>query len=144
MMPSVCSWSWRKLLTIREMAGEFIQYKVGIGENILHMWLDNWHLDGVLHTWYGQQIVYDARSKVEAKLSSVLIGKEWCWLPARSDDMVSGQSKLDLVKIGDEDQPCWVVCKKGTYTCSEMWEAMRVKTTTSKLVESSLVSYGYT
>jgi hypothetical protein len=90
------------------------------------------------------RIIYDARSKVEAKLSSVLRGKEWCWFPARTDDMVSVQSKLSMVKIGDEDQPYWVVSKKGTYTCSEMWEAMRVKTTTSKLVESSLVSYGYT
>jgi hypothetical protein len=31
------------------MAREVIQYKVGIGKNV-HMWLDNWHLDGVLYT----------------------------------------------------------------------------------------------
>lgn len=75
-------------MKIQEVARDFIQYKVGNGENI-HLWLGWWHIDGVLYTHYGHRIVYDAGSNMEAKLSSVLIEKEWSWLPARSDDMVS-------------------------------------------------------
>jgi len=33
-MPSACSWSWRKILKIREEARDFIHYKVGIGKHI--------------------------------------------------------------------------------------------------------------
>lgn len=33
-MPSACSWSWPKILKIREEARDFIHYKVGIGKHI--------------------------------------------------------------------------------------------------------------
>jgi hypothetical protein len=44
---------------------------VGNGENI-HLWLDWWHPDEILYTKCGYRVVYDAGSKVEAKLASVL------------------------------------------------------------------------
>jgi hypothetical protein len=37
-------------------------------------------------------------SKPEAKLSSVIKGKEWEWQPARSENLVNIQSKLPMVK----------------------------------------------
>jgi len=42
-----CSWSWRKLLKLRDIAKLFRKFKVGDGTSI-HMWVDNWHPDGVL------------------------------------------------------------------------------------------------
>jgi hypothetical protein len=53
------------------LARKFIQFKVGDGKNIL-MWLDWWHLDGVLYEKYVHRIVYNTGSKVREKLSSVL------------------------------------------------------------------------
>jgi hypothetical protein len=41
--------------------------------------------------------------------------------------MVSVQSKFSMVKLEDADQPVWIISKKGTYTYSETWNAIRVK-----------------
>lgn len=37
----------------------------------IYLWLDWWHPDSVLYEKYGHRAMYDAQSKVEAKLSSV-------------------------------------------------------------------------
>lgn len=49
----------------------------------------SWHPIGILYIKYGNRVVYDAGSSVEAKLSSVLKEREWIWQPARSDDLVN-------------------------------------------------------
>ena len=53
--------------------------------------------NGVLYQTYEHKIVYDAASNLQAKVSSVIQNKEWCWCPARSEDMVEIQSKLSLI-----------------------------------------------
>ena len=65
-----CYWSRRKILKFRDTAKNFIKLKVGDG-NSIHMWFDLWHPNGILYTRFGQMVVYDTGSKVEAKLSSV-------------------------------------------------------------------------
>jgi hypothetical protein len=48
--------------------------------------------------------VYDAASNLQAKVSSVIQNKEWCWCLARSEDMVEIQSKLSLIQIKESDK----------------------------------------
>jgi hypothetical protein len=43
---------------------------------------------GILYDRFGFHVIYDARSNVNAKLSSVLHDGNWLWAPARSDDLV--------------------------------------------------------
>jgi hypothetical protein len=88
------------------------------------MWLDWWHPDRIIYKRFSHRVVYDAGSKVEAKLSSVLNDKVWSWQPARSYQLVNFQSKLPMVRIGVVDQLIWVLSKKGTYTSSETWNAI--------------------
>jgi len=64
------------------------------------MWLDWWHPDRIIYKRFSHRVVYDAGSKVEAKLSSVLNDKVWSWQPARSYQLVNFQSKLPMVRIG--------------------------------------------
>uniref|UniRef100_A0A2N9FAP0 Reverse transcriptase domain-containing protein n=1 Tax=Fagus sylvatica TaxID=28930 RepID=A0A2N9FAP0_FAGSY len=45
---------------------------------------------------YGHRTVYDAASSINAKVKSVLHNNEWCWKPARSEDLVDIQSKLSM------------------------------------------------
>lgn len=80
------------------MARNFIHFRVGDGTNI-HLWLDWWHLVDTLYLRYGHRLVYDTGSKVEARLASFLKRKEWCWPAARSDEMVSVQSKLCMLRL---------------------------------------------
>jgi hypothetical protein len=49
---------------LRDTARKFIKFKVGGIERIFHLWLDWWHLDGVLSERYGHRVVYDVHSKV--------------------------------------------------------------------------------
>jgi hypothetical protein len=75
-----------------------LKFEVGSGENI-HMWLDSWHPAGILLETYGQRVVYDAHSSMEAKLSSVIVNGDWYWKPARSEALVEIQARLPKFKL---------------------------------------------
>jgi len=101
-------------------------FKVGNGENIF-LWLDYWHPDGVLREIYGNRVIYDAGSQLDAKWSSVPRNRNWYWQAAVSDDLLKIQSKLSLVSMGDVDLPTWGVSKKGVYNCANTWNVIRHK-----------------
>jgi hypothetical protein len=82
---------------------------------------------GILFYKYGFQVIYDARSRIDAKLSSVMRGRDWHWIPARSDALVSIQSNLPLVKIGMIDKLLWLPFRNLKHSCKNTWEAIRVK-----------------
>jgi hypothetical protein len=82
-----CRYSPKLLLELEEdshKAKRFMRFEVGNREDI-HLWLDSWHPSGVLLENYGYRVVYDAQSRVEAKLSYVTFNGEWYWKPTRSD-----------------------------------------------------------
>jgi hypothetical protein len=97
-IPQNCSWCWRKLLKLRDIAKKFLRFEVGDGKNI-HLWMDFWHPDGILLEKYGFRAVYDAQSSVEARLSSVIHDGEWFWRPARSEALVDIQSRLTEIRL---------------------------------------------
>jgi hypothetical protein len=49
---------------------------------------------------YGYRVVYDSRSKLDAKLFTVMLGKEWNWPPASSEDLVKIISVILAVILG--------------------------------------------
>ncbi|XP_062162012.1 uncharacterized mitochondrial protein AtMg00310-like [Alnus glutinosa] len=120
-VPQSCSWSWKQILKLREVAKRFLKFKVGDGNRIF-LWLDDWQLDGCLLDKYGYRVVYDAGSSIDAKLSTIICNGEWYWPYARSDRIDDIQSKLLEVEIGNSDFPIWRR-KKGRYTCAETWDA---------------------
>ena len=71
-VPQDSTWSWRKILNLREITRPFIKFIVGFGETIslLH---EYWHPNGTLFLQYGYQAVYDAASSFEAKVSSGMV-----------------------------------------------------------------------
>jgi hypothetical protein len=71
--------------------------------------------------------VYDAVSSINAKVNSVLHNNEWCWKPARSEDLVDIQSKLSMVHIGDCDKAIWMLNSSGKFTCADTRQHLRVK-----------------
>jgi hypothetical protein len=76
---------------------------------------------------FGYRIIYDSNSQLEAKLDSVIRQGNWCWCPARSDDLVAIQSKLPEVPIGEVDKPVWTIARSGSYVCSDTWNHLRKK-----------------
>jgi hypothetical protein len=117
-IPQDCSWCWRRLLKLRNVAWNFIFFEVGDGQNI-HLWSDNWHPCGVLIERYGFRVVYDASSRLKSKLSSILSNETWCWKPAKSEDLVAIQSRLPEIPLGLVDNPMWKVARKGSFVSSE-------------------------
>jgi len=83
------------------------------------LWLDHWHLCGILFDTYGFRVVYDAQSRLEAKVSSMIKNKVWYWKAARSNALVDIQSRLPEIKISACDIPIWSISKKGSYVCSD-------------------------
>jgi len=76
---------------------------------------------------FGYRIIYDSNSQLEAKLDFVIRQGNWCWCPARSDDLVAIQSKLPEVPIGEVDKPVWIIARSGSYVCSDTWNHLRRK-----------------
>jgi hypothetical protein len=66
-IPQNCSWCWRKILKLRDIAKGLLRFEVGNGENI-HLWLDSWRPYGILLGKYGYRAVYDAQSNVEQSI----------------------------------------------------------------------------
>jgi hypothetical protein len=75
------------MLELRGEARKFLKLEVGDGRDI-HLWFDWWHLNGGPYEKYGYQVVYDAHSKMEARLSTVIREEKWNWRPARSEELV--------------------------------------------------------
>jgi len=102
-----CSWSWKKLLRLRDIAKTFIHYQIGDGSQIF-LWYDHWHPAGYLLDTYGFWVVYDV---------FYLLKKDWFWPSARSEDLVAIQSKLPEIILGDTDKSLWN-SSRGTYSCA--------------------------
>ena len=70
-IPQQSTWGCRNLLKIGNIEDkQFLKFEVGDGKNIF-LWLNWWHLDGVLYQVYGYRMVHDAASSIEAKLVCV-------------------------------------------------------------------------
>lgn len=112
-------------MKLRDLARKFLKLQLGEVRNV-HLWLDNWHPDGILLHRYGFQTIYDVGSSLEAKVSSVMREENWCWQPARSDNLVLIHSKLVLVNVGGKDT-CLECVEERVYSNADTWEAFRLK-----------------
>jgi len=124
-IPQACSWSWKRLLKLCDIAKLFIRFKVGNGSRIF-LWFDQWHPFGYLLDNLGHRVVYDAGFPVGSKLSAIIRNGSWFWPYARSDTIVAIQSKLTDVPIGNTNLPVWK-SSNGIYSCSATWELLREK-----------------
>lgn len=104
-IPNDCSWSWRKLLKLRDKAEPIMKILLGNG-NDTWLWLDNWHPCGVLLNTFGDWIRYDAGLDRLTKVNRFLEDGRWKPFPIRSDDLrVVGAmlSKIELLNVEDKD-----------------------------------------
>jgi hypothetical protein len=71
---------------------------------------------------FGHRVVYDAHSRLEAKLSSIILNGEWFWKPVRSKALVEIQARLHEIRFGHYDKLLWTASRKGSYVSSETWD----------------------
>jgi hypothetical protein len=87
---------------------------------------DVWHPVGYLLEKFGFRAVYDAGSHIGARVSSIIRNGEWFWPFVHSHSIVTVQSQLHEIDIGETDLLIWIL-KTGSYSCGETWETLRSK-----------------
>jgi hypothetical protein len=58
------------------MKQSILSFDVRNGKNI-YFWFDACHLDEMLYEKYGHRVIYDAHSKLEAQLDSIIQDGQW-------------------------------------------------------------------
>ena len=90
-MPSICSWTWRKLLNLRNSFRHFIQHSIGNGRDTF-LWFDYWLHIGPIHSYFGDRdgdrIIYDSGLPRYARVSDIIDGENWHWPIANSPDLI--------------------------------------------------------
>lgn len=77
-VPNDCSWSWRKLLNLRDTF-----HPVGNGKGTF-LWFDNRHPLGPIVQKYSSRICYDTAIPVYAKVNTIIEENGWKWPAVRS------------------------------------------------------------
>jgi hypothetical protein len=75
-IPIDCSWYWKKLLKLRNIAKQFLSFKVGNGSHI-SFWHDKWHPTDYLLDCFGSRVVYDLSIPLDAKVFKIIKGGDW-------------------------------------------------------------------
>ena len=57
-IPSDCSWTWQKIIVLREKFRAYSKCSMGNGKNI-HLWFDNWLSIGPIAQLMGDQPIYE-------------------------------------------------------------------------------------
>lgn len=107
--PNNCSWSWRKLLKLRDRA-EYMKSIVGNGQST-YLWLDNWHPNG-------ERIRYDSRLDRITMLNRILLNGEWCSFLAVSTDIMEVQSllsRIEMLHYDELDTVVWIANPNGIF-----------------------------
>ena len=120
------SWTWRKILKLRQIAQSFIKYKIGNGRDTW-MWLDNWHPNGPLVKHYGPRIVYDSGRNITDWVSNFIQNNRWNLPIARSRDLINIKNNMPLYRLDDSvhDYVEWSLHKSGSFSVASAWEAIR-------------------
>ena len=120
------SWTWRKLMKLKDIAWSFIKYKIGNG-NDTWLWVDNWHPHGPLLRRYGPRILYDANSNITARVCDIIRDGNWYMPRALSRDLIAIRDELPLYNPvgGDVDRVDWVLNASKKFSCKSAWENLR-------------------
>ena len=126
--PSICSWSWRKILQLKDKIRPFIKHKVCNGKGTF-LWHDFWISVGPLVSYYGDRIVYDSAIRSNAQVAEVIEEGRWNWPLANSVDLIDIKNRcvnyqLDVTR---EDIISWTLGPSGVFSVNSAWNHFRPK-----------------
>ena len=125
-IPSNCSWSWRKILQLRERIRPFIRHKVcnGVGT---FLWHDFWNPFGPLLPCFGERIIYDFSIHRNAHVAEVIGGGRWNWPIANFADLIAIKNCCGEYPLDDsrENIISWTLAPSGEFSFSSAWNHIR-------------------
>ena len=134
--PTDCSWIWRKVLSLREVAKQLILYSIGNGLGT-SLWFDPWWKHQSLASSLNDPIIHAAGSSSSALVYTLICFGEWR-LPRGNSQLHHANSSL-ASWIRDFDYPSfdleksdlisWDGVKKGDVCTRVIWESIRVRGT---------------
>ncbi|KAK1421762.1 hypothetical protein QVD17_24370 [Tagetes erecta] len=78
------TWSWRKILQIRELIRPHIRHKIGNGRDTF-AWSDNWCTQSPLNRFITPRDIYNAGFSLHAKVADLVSNMNWKWPDAWYD-----------------------------------------------------------
>ena len=124
--PSICSWSWRKILQLRDRIRPFIRHKVcnGVGT---FLWHDFWNQLGPLIPCFGERIIYDYAIHRNAHVAEVIGGGRWNWPIANSADLIAIKNSCGDYPLDEsrEDTISWSLTSSEVFTVTSAWNQIR-------------------
>ena len=126
--PSICSWSWRKILQLKDKIRPFIKHRVYNGKGTF-LWHDFWNPIGPLLPHYGDRIVYDSAIENNALVAEVIREGRWNWPIAYSADLIDIKSSCVNyhIDVSRADTVSWTLAHSGVFTVYSAWNHFRSK-----------------
>ena len=124
--PSQCSWYWKKLLKIRDVARPMLRHRIGNGCGTF-LWYDNWHPLGPLLDKFGQRVVYDAALNLHAKVSTIIDGETWHWPSTNTLELMEIRGEMLNVHLPSSasDTIVWIPSPNGRFSTPHTWATIR-------------------
>ncbi|XP_021994822.1 uncharacterized protein LOC110891434 [Helianthus annuus] len=129
-IPSVCCWSWRKILQLRPIIRNFIWSKLGDG-GMTSAWYDRWCECGPLAIFISPRIIHAAGFSIQDSVSNVWADGSWKW-PEAWRDLFPVLIQLDTLRLtpNRRDRLLWKDGDKSfEYSSACVWDSIRARET---------------
>ena len=128
-IPHNCSWTWRKILQLREEICPLMRYSIGNGIST-SLWFDPWLPFGPIVPTFGDRIIYDSGLSRQACVSDIILNGNWRWPVSNSPDLLTLKQAIPEAWMPDptsSDTIRWIPSTSGQFSIKSAWQALRVK-----------------
>ena len=126
-VPQDCSWTWRKVLSLRHKYRPYIKMGIGNGSEV-SLWFDHWLPTGPLHSVFGEGPITDTGMHRYVKASALFRNGRWRWPWTSTADIRAIQQVIHAQPAlnGDEvDTAIWDLEQNGKFSIRSAWECIR-------------------
>ena len=125
-IPSRSSWSWRKILQLRDRVRPYIWHRECNGGGTF-LWHDFWNPLGPILSLSGERILYDSAIHKNAYVVFVMDGTRWNWPVTVSADLIALKNSCSdyVLDTSREDVISGTQSPTGVFTVSFTWNSIR-------------------
>ena len=126
-IPQDCSWTWRKVLTLRNQFRPYFRSVVGNGSEVF-LWYDFWLPVGALQVAFGEDQFEETGLHRKTKVSDIIRNDQWNWPWSSSEDLRSIRRIIRTQPVptrDDLDYLWWVPSMNGEFTIQSSWDIIR-------------------
>ena len=125
-IPKDCSWTWRRILSLRNSFRSNFRSLVGNGKSV-SLWSDFWLPIGPLLSTIGDHLIAATGLSRSAKVAEIIRNGQWRWLWTSTEEL-QGIKQLILQPIPcshERDAVIWALDQSGTFSIRSAWESIR-------------------